>query len=156
MVHEALAFMDLLVRKEMLILAMQHFWNMSRLFLISGIWAPRLSFHLIPWKTAFWRYLSNQPCSHWLCFPCLSSNVECIKLLQSSGADFHKKDKCGRYVLRAGLPWGPEREWGITLESPVVVVITEMVTMGQLGWLPPQKAILPCRETPTELTGNTR
>uniref|UniRef100_A0A2K6DYF7 Ankyrin repeat domain 44 n=1 Tax=Macaca nemestrina TaxID=9545 RepID=A0A2K6DYF7_MACNE len=26
-------------------------------------------------------------------------NVECIKLLQSSGADFHKKDKCGRTPL---------------------------------------------------------
>lgn len=26
--------------------------------------------------------------------------MECIKLLQSSGADFHKKDKCGRYVNR--------------------------------------------------------
>lgn len=33
-----------------------------------------------------------------LWFSSLFSNVECIKLLQSSGADFNKKDKRGRYV----------------------------------------------------------
>lgn len=54
--------------------------------------------------------------SSW-CFLCLFSNVECIKLLQSSGADFQKKDKCGRYVIRTlrlrGSMKGVERgHWG--------------------------------------------